>query len=107
MLVEREGQDIAKAVLPSMQMAHPRAAATLLEGFSLWLQSRLGVVLVVDERVPSSDATALYDALGYGESTVHYDIGIATALRGRRRRYVLEGVGDFRDLRRARWEVVR
>jgi hypothetical protein len=39
----------------------------------------------------------LYDALGCGVRTLHYEVGIA--VRGRRQRRTLGGLGDFRDLR--------
>ena len=47
MLVRRGAQDVLKAVLGPAELAHPRAAATLLEGLALWHQCRLGVVLCV------------------------------------------------------------
>src|SRR5690606_21315995 len=74
LLVADGHQDFLKAVLPPSQLAHPRAATTLLEGLALWHQERLSVVLLVDELEHSSDALCLYDALGNGDRTVHYEV---------------------------------
>jgi hypothetical protein len=99
--------DILKAVLGPARSAHPRAAATLLEGIALWHQRPLSVVLSADD---SGDgfAMGLCDALGLGR-TLHYEVGVAiTERRGRRRRRDLRGLGDFRDLRQlALWEASR
>jgi hypothetical protein len=105
-LMASEHQDLLKAVLPPAQMAHPRAAITLLEGLSLWHQQRLSVVLLVDESDRTSGALSLCDALGFGERTLHYDVGVACRERRRARRRI-EGVGNFRDLRQLRLEVDR
>ena len=40
--------NLLKAVLGPPEQAHPRAAATLLEGISLWYQRPLSVVLSAD-----------------------------------------------------------
>jgi hypothetical protein len=87
--------------------AHPRAAATLLEGIALWHQRPLSVVLSADASDDGS-ALGLCDALGFGR-TLHYEVAVAmTEGRGRRRRRDLRGLGDFRDLRQlALWEVTR
>jgi hypothetical protein len=98
MLVTSEGKDLLKAVLGPARRCHPRAAATLLEGLALWHQRPLSVVLCVDEQQHAS-ALALSDALGFGERTLHYEVGIAFHPRASRRRTVLRGLGDFRDLR--------
>ncbi len=100
--------DLLKAVLGPPQQAHPRAAATLLEGIALWYQRPLSVVLSADG---SDDGCALglCDALGFGR-TLYYEVGVAVAERRgrRRRRRDLRGLGDFRDLRQlSLWEVTR
>jgi len=91
--------DVLKAVLGPARNAHPRAAATLLEGIALWHQRPLSVVLSADD---SGDGCAmgLCDALGFGR-TLHYEVGLAVIEigGGRRRRRDLRGLGDFRDLR--------
>ena len=99
--------DVLKAVLGPVRAAHPRAAATLLEGIALWHQRPLSVVLSADASDDGS-ALGLCDALGFGR-TLHYEVAVAmTEGRGRRRRRDLRGLGDFRDLRQlALWEVTR
>ena len=98
-LLAREDQsDILKAVLAPACRTHPRAAATFLEGLSLWYQRRLSVVLSASES-PDDSALALYDALGIGTQTMHYQVGVAWGDRRRGRPRVIRGLGDFRDLR--------
>lgn len=89
--------DVLKAVLGSASHAHPRAAATLLEGLALWHQRPLSVVLSVGA---SDDGAALglCDALGFGR-TLHYEVGLAFVDHRRRSRRDRGGLGDFRDLR--------
>ncbi|MBM4185619.1 MAG: hypothetical protein FJ207_15600 [Gemmatimonadetes bacterium] len=91
----REGE-ILRAVLGPAAAAHPRAAATLLEGLALWHQRTLSVVLCADDSDDGS-AMGLYDALGCGTRALHYEVGVA--LRGPRPRRSRGGLGDFRDLR--------
>ncbi len=98
--------DVLKAVLGPVRAAHPRAAATLLEGISLWHQRPLSVVLSADA-LDDGSAMGLCDALGFGR-TLHYEVAVAVTGRGRRRRRDLRGLGDFRDLRQlALWEMAR
>jgi hypothetical protein len=88
--------EMMRAVLGPPATMHRRAAATLLEGLSLWHQQPLSVVLYAD--APDAGcAMGLFDALGFGERTLHYEVGIA--VRGGRRPRRLGGLGDFRDLR--------
>lgn len=99
-------EDILKAVLGPAESTHPRAAATLLEGLSLWHQQSLSVVLVAAE--PSDGpALRLCDGLGFGLPSVHYEVGIASP-QSRARKKPLPGLGDFRDLRQLSfWAVDR
>ena len=87
-----------KAVLGPVAHAHPRAAATLLEGLSLWYQERLGVVLCAEE-LSRGCGLGLCNALGFGEPSVHYEVGVAYAGQCGSRRQTLTGVVSFRDLR--------
>ena len=90
--------DVLKAVLGPSRRAHPRAAATLLEGLALWHQRPLSVVLSADD-ADDGCALGLCDALGFGRS-LHYEVGLAfMGDRRARRRRGLRGLGDFRDLR--------
>ena len=102
LLARRGRHDLMKAVLGPAEQAHPRAAATLLEGLALWHQQTLGVVLCADEPFAGC-ALGLCNALGFGEQNVHYEVGVAP--RGPRR--TIPGVGNFADLRQLElWEVV-
>jgi len=92
--------DVLQAVLGPIRFAHPRAAATLLEGLALWHQRPLSVVLSADDADDGS-ALGLCDALGFGR-TLHYEVGLAFPdrnTRGRPRRRELRGFGSFRDMR--------
>lgn len=91
--------EVMKAVLGPAAASHPRAAATLLEGLSLWHQVPLSVVLSVDAEA-SSSGLSLCDALGFGHKTLHYEVAVALRERRRRRGVTrLAGLGDFRELR--------
>jgi hypothetical protein len=89
--------EMMRAVLGPTTASHPRAAATLLEGLSLWHQRALSVVLCADVEVCSS-ATRMLDALGFGERTVHYEVEVAFRDHRRRGRRI-PGFGNFGDLR--------
>lgn len=99
MLVTCNGQDMLKAVLGPISSAHPRAAATLLEGLALWHEQPLSVVLCADDSVDSCGLD-LYDALGFGRRTLHYDVGVVYRRRGAHRGAKSPRFGDFRDLRK-------
>ena len=86
-----------RAILGPTTASHPRAAATLLEGLSLWHQQALSVVLCADVEACSS-ATRMYDTLGFGAKTVHYDVELALLGHPRRGRR-FQGFGNFGDLR--------
>lgn len=93
-------QDVLQAILGPIRAAHPRAAATLLEGLALWHQRPLSVVLSADN-ADDGCALGLCDALGFGK-TLHYEVGLAFPdrdARGRRRRRDRHGFGNFRDMR--------
>lgn len=103
LLARQHGRDVLKAVLGPAKAAHPRAAATFLEGLALWHQQSLDVVLCVDDRFDGC-TLGLCDALGFGARNLHYEIGIAQ-LSARHR--TLTGIGDFSDLRRLDVSEVR
>jgi len=110
LLITQGSKDIGKVLLPPAPSAHRRAAATLLEGLSLFLGERLCVVLCVDERSTSSCELGLLDGLGYGERGLFYEVGVAARLSRAERRadQSLRLCGsDFRDLRRLTWEWTR
>lgn len=90
-LLHRGQQDILRAALPAPGLGDPRAAATFLEGLSLWFQQRLFAVLVADDQGHSSDL-GLCDGFGFGHRTAYYEVEVVEP--GRRR-----GLGSFRDLR--------
>jgi hypothetical protein len=95
-----------RAILSPATLTHPRAAVTLLEGLSLWYQRPLSVVLCVDDESNSS-ALGLCDALGFGQRSLHYEVGIAVMDRIPKRDRI-GGLGDFRALQRiAAVEVIR
>jgi hypothetical protein len=73
------------------RVAHSRAASTLLEGLSLWVQQPLSVVLAAGE-LESSCALGLCDGFGFGNETVHYAVEVLESSRR-------QGLGRFSDLR--------
>lgn len=98
MLVRTADRDVLKAVLGPAHRSHARAAATMLEGLALWHQCPLSVVVCADEAGHTS-ALELYDGLGLGARTLHYEVGVAYHPRRTTRQASLRGLGDFRDLR--------
>jgi len=102
-LMTQGPRDIGRVILPRAPSVHPRAAATLLEGLSLFLGERLSVVLCVDEGSTSCEL-ALLDGLGFGERSIFYEVGIAARMSRANHRAAralrLPG-SDFRDCYRA------
>ena len=95
------GQDeLLRAVLPSPLEAHPRAATTLCEALSLWLQQPLSVVLYADAQ-DSTCGLGLCDAFAFGQRSLHYEVDVVDPSRRRR------GLGSFRDLRQLSLSGVR
>jgi hypothetical protein len=93
LLVTTPGDEVLKASLPPPRQGHPRAAATLLEGLSLWLQRPLSVVLCADVG-GDSYALGLCDAFGFGLTTAHYEVEVIETATRR------PGLGSFADMRR-------
>jgi hypothetical protein len=106
LLMTQGPRDIGRVILPRAPSAHPRAAATLLEGLSLFLGERLSVVLCVDERSTSCELALLE----YGERCIFYEVGVAARMSAADRRAAralrLPG-SDFRDLRQLTLEETR
>jgi hypothetical protein len=100
----RHGPDeLLKALLPPpSQVRHERAATTLLEALSLWLDTTLPVALCVDAREACS-CLGLTDDPGIGIHSVFCRVEVHERKGARRRRGIrIAGVGDFRDLRQLR-----
>lgn len=97
LLVMAGRDELMRAILGPTTASHPRAAATLLEGLSLWHQQAVSVVLCADDEA-SFSATRMFDDLGFGVKTVHYNVEVA--LRGHPRRgRRIHGFGNFGELR--------
>ena len=94
-----DGRDeLLRAVLPPGHLLRQRrAACTLLEGLSLWLDARLSVVLSADE-AEASYYLDLVDELGIPARSVFFEVKVVER-RARRPPRRLRGVSDFADLR--------
>jgi hypothetical protein len=92
-----ENSELMRALLPPGATAHPRAAQTLLEGLSLWVERPLSVVLTAED-LDSCSALGLCDELGFGNRTAHYTVEVIE--RARRR-----GLGRFADLRQLEMQL--
>jgi len=89
-----QGDDLIKARLPT-RSAHPRALLAMLEGIALYSGEPLVAVIFAAEDWPDSEA--LGEGLWPAESPlVKFEFALPTPRAARR----LQGVGDFRDLRR-------
>jgi hypothetical protein len=100
-LLLRHGPDeLLKGLLPApSEMRHERAAITLVEALSLWLDTTLPVALCVDAQDACS-CLGLTDDMGIGIRSVFCRVEVAERRGVRRRRGIrIPGVGDFRDLR--------
>lgn len=98
LLLNQGSDELLRAVLPPpSQVHHERAVTTFVESLSLWLDTRLHVVLSVDAR-DASFCLGLTDEMGVGTQSVFYRVEVSE--RGARRRgRRIHGVGDFADLR--------
>lgn len=102
MLVSHGPDELLRAILPSPRgMRHERAAATVLEGLSLWFDTTLHVVLSVDAQ-EAPCCLGLTDELGIGTQSVFYRVEVVERGGRRRRGTRIRGVGDFADLRQLR-----
>lgn len=93
------GQDeVLKAILPSSSGAHRTAAPALLDGVSLWYGQKISVVLAVDSG-ESHSALSLCNGLGFGSSTLHYDVVMVEAGRHPTGRKIHGVGGGFAELK--------
>lgn len=94
-----DGRDeLLRAVLPPGHLLRQRrAASTLLEGLSLWLDARLSVVLSADE-TEASYYLDLVDEIGQPTHGLYFEVQLVER-HARRRPRRLGGVSDFSDLR--------
>ena len=104
LLVMSGRHEVMRAILGPVTASHPRAAATFLEGLSLWHQQALSVVLFASDAA-SSSATRMFDDLGFGVKTVHYEVEVAFPAHPRRSRRI-QGFGNFGELRQLGLEGV-
>jgi len=90
--------ELLRANLPPLSaVRHERAAKTLLEALSCWMDARLCVALSAAEP-ETYFRCGLVDELGVGVRSVFYAAEVvASGPRQRGRR--IRGVGDFREVR--------
>jgi len=101
-LVSHGPDELLRALLPApSKVRHERAATTFLEGVSLWLDTRLRVVLCVDARA-AGFCLGLTDEMGRGIRSVFYEVEVRELEARRRRVQRICGIGDFADLRQQR-----
>lgn len=101
-LLSHGPDELMRAHLPSpSQVRHERAAISFLEGLSLWLDTKLHVVLCVDAR-ETGFCLGLTDEMGVGIRSLYFDVEVLDRGARRRRGYRIRGVGDFADLRQLR-----
>lgn len=98
-LVTDGNDEVLKARLPSATRAHRLAAKTLLEAIALFYQERIRVVLSADFEATSFDFGRT-DGLGMGVDTPHCEVEVLPDAAQRRRAERLDGLGDFRAVRR-------
>jgi hypothetical protein len=104
-LVMQGPDEVLRAILPApWQVREMRAAATLLEGLALWLDSTLDVVLSVDAE-DSGFCLGLADPTGVGYG-VYYQVEVRRRGDRPRRGVRIHGVGDFADLRQMCSEAI-
>jgi hypothetical protein len=94
--------ELLRAILPSPPLVrHARAATTLLEGLSMWLDTALPVVLSADDE-DFGFRLNLTDEMGLGAKSLYYHVEVAERARRQRRGKRIRGVADFSDLRQLR-----
>lgn len=106
-LVSHGPDELLRAILPPPSAVHhEQAAIAFLQGLSLWFDTKLRVVLSVDER-EAGFCLGLTDEMGLGVRSVYFDVEVHDRRARRRRGQRIRGVGDFADLRQLslRWLV--
>lgn len=97
LLLTHGPQELMRASLPAPAAFWTgKPAKALLESLSLWLDTKLRVVLDADDTVDGF-SLELTDELGIGSRTLFYEV-VVVERRGRRRPARLRGIDDFRDL---------
>lgn len=79
---------------------HHRALSTLLEALALWQGARIRAALVVDEAASLSGTNLYRDAFDDGPRTPLFTLEAVWDPRRAGRRARVNGVAEFRDLRR-------
>lgn len=85
---------------------HHRALSTLLEALALWQGARIRAALVADEAAGSSGTNLYRDAFDDGPRSPLFTVEVVWDHRRGRRRGRVNGVAEFRDLRRILLEEV-
>ena len=91
-----EEDDLLKARLP-IRPRHPRALLTLLEGLALWSGEPLYVVISAGKHRDDWLGSEQWGEELWPEESALVQFDLAAPLTRRRR--MLSGVGDFRDVR--------
>ena len=95
---QRARQTLLKARLAG-HPAHPRAIPTLLEALALWQGEPVRAALCVDGSVDGHARALVRDLFHVHEPTPLFRLDVVDGHR-RKRRDAIEGMGDFRDLRK-------
>lgn len=97
-LLLMQGQDeLLRAWMPPLERApHEQSVTRLLEGLSLWLDTRLCVALSAGGEAHTF-RLSLLDELGAGAQSIFY--AVHPVRRGGHRGRRLRGVGDFTEAR--------
>jgi hypothetical protein len=90
-------ETILKARLRSPP-AHPRALVALCEALALWSGEPVRAVLAVGEPVGTCDTTPWLGP-GVPNANAFFELKVVPDRQPQRRRDLLGGLGDFRDLR--------
>jgi len=98
-LISQGPDELLRAILPSPAVVHhERSVIQFLQGLSLWLDTKLHVVLCVDAK-DAGFCLGLTDEMGIGMRSVYFDVEVHDRRARRRRGQRIRGVGDFADLR--------